>query len=358
MRDTLMNKINAVVLTVFALTFLNSSIGDEMMEKFVSNSSQTSTTEYWTTERMKHAIPYPVEKITGKRNTQPIELQPKKENSGTAEARLHNDNGGHIARYKNTQNMTKLPANQFNTILGSIYDYPPPQSTFNTYYNEYFEFPHTTVGKLFFTDSNGVDRVCSGAVIGNNAIVTAGHCVSDGQGKWNNKNVTFVPAYINGYAPYGKWEANSVWAINAWHNYKDYCRDIGGVTVSKNSQGKKISDLVGYLGYAWGYGTSQHWVQIGYPAASPYDGKWMIETFSSFSNSSTITCKDTSASKPVAHGTVQTDGSDGGPWIMSYKDGDYVNSVTSFYLAESPYEVYGPYFDSVVEKFLKKMREL
>ncbi len=82
-----------------------------------------------------------------------------------------------------------------NEMLG--YSYPPPHTTFNVptalYGTTSTLFPYRAIGKIFYTKSDGQNYVCSGSSIGGRAVLTAGHCVSDGKGKFHT-NWVFIPA--------------------------------------------------------------------------------------------------------------------------------------------------------------------
>ncbi len=141
------------------------------------------------------------------------------------------------------------------------YGYPPPFTRHNVI-PPYSLYPYRTVGKLFFRNG-GKSYVCSASSIGNYAIWTAGHCVHAGNGMasgWST-NVVFVPAYKNGTAPYGQWPAKNLWTRTAWYKNgipKGLCQDMGGAVLYPKS-GKKISQVVGWLGFAWDWSRVQHW---------------------------------------------------------------------------------------------------
>lgn len=61
------------------------------------------------------------------------------------------------------------------------------------------QFPYTAIGKVYFTMA-GVDYTCSGAAIGEHAVWTAGHCLSNGNATFHS-NWIFVPAYDSGATP-------------------------------------------------------------------------------------------------------------------------------------------------------------
>src|SRR4029077_14016668 len=97
----------------------------------------------------------------------------------------------------------------------------------------YTSQPTSTNGKVFFTEA-GVNYVCSGTALlsGNKSVVwTAGHCVNDGAGTFHT-NWEFVPAYVDGTAPYGVWTARTLLTTNAWATSEDFSYDNGAAVVN------------------------------------------------------------------------------------------------------------------------------
>lgn len=224
------------------------------------------------------------------------------------------------------------------------YNYPAPFTRFEVF-DDYRVYPYRSIGKLFFK-RGGRSYVCSAASIGGNAIWSAGHCLHAGNNQssgWST-NVVFVPAYKDGNAPYGQWKAKQLWVRNAWYkngNPNGLCQDMGGaILYPKNS--KKISQVVGWLGFAWNWSRYQHWCQFGYPAASPFNGKRLIENASSYAYNGSLSCSP----KPVGVGSDLTGGSSGGPWIIKFGTANYVNGCNSYRRSNKPQEMFSPYFNN------------
>lgn len=59
---------------------------------------------------------------------------------------------------------------------------------------EYSQMPYKAIGKIYFTRA-GMNYVCSGVANGNCTVITAGHCVSDGQGHYHS-NWIFKPGTL------------------------------------------------------------------------------------------------------------------------------------------------------------------
>jgi hypothetical protein len=242
------------------------------------------------------------------------------------------------------------------TPLAVGYDYPPPQTTFKVLSALYGSstdsvFPYMAVGRVFFSDATN-NYSCTGAAIGNRAVLTAGHCVSDGAGKFF-KNWVFVPSYKNGAAPYGKWSATEFLVFDAYHTDSEMGRDVAFAVV-KDISGKKLAQKVGFLGFKYNQTRILHWNMFGYPVGSPFNGKLLIETQASVSVTDT-SCKPSTSGA----GTRQTSGSSGGPWLKDFvPEGsgncNYANGVVSYHYTDEPYEVYTPFFDGQVNTLRAK----
>jgi V8-like Glu-specific endopeptidase len=211
-------------------------------------------------------------------------------------------------------------------------------------FNAYTLYPYVTIGKLFFKQY-GVYYVASASSMGNNAIWTAGHCVHAGNNipaGWST-NMVFVPAYRDGAAPYGQWPAKQLSTTTPWYsqgNPNGLCLDMGGASLFPNGAGKKISQVVGSLGFAWNYSRYQHWHSIGYPAAAPFTGGKMVTNQASFAYAETgLAC----TLKPNGIGSDMTGGCSGGPWILQFGTNNYINGHNSYRYSNRPLEIKSPY---------------
>lgn len=233
----------------------------------------------------------------------------------------------------------------FSPAAAGGYSYPAPFTRFTRIVKYSKEYPYKSVGKLFFTQY-GVNYVCSAASIGNKAIWTAGHCVHAGDNSntgWSY-NVVFVPAYFNGKGIGGTWRAQNLWVKSDWYTSADLGKDMGGAVLELRG-GKKVSQKAGWLGFAYvpssyGYMPIAHWFAMGYPAAYPFDGLKQVICAGSYAYSDT-----TFTPAPHAIGCDQTGGTSGGPWVLAFGNGSYLNGNMSYRYPGYPYELFSPYFD-------------
>jgi hypothetical protein len=219
---------------------------------------------------------------------------------------------------------------QSSALAANAQQVPPP----------YTSQPTSTNGKVFFT-MGGLDYVCSGTALlsGNKSVVwTAGHCVNDGAGTFHT-NWEFVPAYVDGTAPYGVWTARTLLTTNQWATSEDFSYDNGAAVVN-TSGGRALTDVVGGVGATFNYPRQQTYVSHGYPAAPPFNGERL------WTCTSPLQYDDTSGNPPtMGIDCDMTGGSSGGGWIV----GSNLYSVNSYGYSNQPNIMYGPYMDSVAQ---------
>jgi V8-like Glu-specific endopeptidase len=340
-----MIRLSAVLLS---LVLLGSSVlagqspkgdaGDAIISS-ASDPAWTAGTREWTAERMRNAQPMPLPAMEG--NRPEAQLKSVAEPTGPAG---FVPGGAPGEEWKKAEATFSEPA-AAPSPLG--YPYPPPYTRYEIFpvaWKTYKTYPYRTVGVLFFSQG-GSDWRCSASSIGNYAVWTAGHCVSDGAGTWST-NFLFIPAYAEGSKPcsWCQFTGSVAWTFTAWHNFGDFARDSGGVVLNTNS-GHKVSE-VGWLGFAWNWDRDQHWHQHGYPSESPFDGDRQIKCTSSHS-------VDDGSVSPATMGTGcdMTGGSSGGPWIKDFSGyagaSNYLNGNVSYYYIGWPEEYFSPYFDDM-----------
>ena len=115
--------------------------------------------------------------------------------------------------------------------------------------------------------------------------------------------------------------------------------DMAGAILHE-SAGKKISQRVGSLGFVYTLGRTLHWHSLGYPAASPFDGKTMHDCQASYAYDGTV-----SGIPPIAIGCDMTGGCSGGPWIYKLRSQNALNGNNSYRRNDRTEEMNSPYFD-------------
>lgn len=170
--------------------------------------------------------------------------------------------------------------------------------------------PLTAHGKVFFTD-NGVNYVCSGTALVGDVIWTAGHCVHAGPGAYFT-NFQFVPAYRDGAAPYGEFPATTLLTTTGWSATGQFGVDSGAAVPALNGSGQTLSAAVVERSITFNAPRNQSYSLYGYPAAKKFNGQRMRVCNTTWS-------RDDSSTSPAAMGVPcdMTGGSSGGSWITS-----------------------------------------
>lgn len=225
------------------------------------------------------------------------------------------------------------------------YSSSPPFTSYyvNNYTNTWQGFPWRATGRLFFQipGSTGTNS-CTASVAYGRAVWTAGHCVFTRGRGWHT-NMVFVPAYRNGYAPYGSFTVFSRNSLLGWTRDNNLAYDIGMVAVRDRSS-RKVSQWVGYLGYIYNAPATQMFHSFGYPVNLGNNGRYLIACAGA-----TYTRDSRPGPDPIGIGCDMTNGSSGGPWIIAYapfRSGavNYVNGVNSYGIQSRPNIMYSPYF--------------
>ena len=204
--------------------------------------------------------------------------------------------------------------------------------------NTQFYYPFRAAGRLFF-NIPGESAWCTAGLIKPAVIVTAAHCVANFGQQQFYSGWTFVPDYKNGNAPYGTYTAAQATVLTSYYTGTDPCAqsgvicqdDIAVIRLHKlNNQFP--GNVVGWFGYGWnGYSfnsNSQALItQLGYTenfvdgVEYALDGGNLQErtdsqgqTMSSLSNNTLI-------------GSLQSNGSSGGPWVVNLGDPPVLTNI-------------------------------
>jgi V8-like Glu-specific endopeptidase len=278
---------------------------------------QTSE-DYWTAERMRDAKPLPAPVPTISSTVTPFVTK-----TGTSVG--ENGKLPTINVAPDPQNLLFTPKEPVSSVGESLLQ-PQNVGTSGAYFTSSrlipltadLEYPYKTVGKLFFTKPGIGDYLCSGAVIKPRIILTAGHCVHNGNGNNNGfyTNFIFVPAYRDGTAPYQRWSGSYVVTTPDWYtgggnvpNPADYAM-IELADYSSGGTLQKIGDITGYLGYLTQNLIPNHATLLGYPSNLDNGEKMHQVTAGSFQSQQSLNV--------VEYGSDMGGGSSGGPWIQNF----------------------------------------
>ncbi len=230
----------------------------------------------------------------------------------------------------NFDNMDMQPAGP------GVSDAPCPASGYQWgYFHDNGAYPERVIGRLFFSDQTGATFVCSASLVERRTLLTAGHCVCDGAGSWYT-NFYFIPGYKDGAEPYGRGLVANLFAFTNYFNTGIWSHDIAMAILDSD-----MGNTLGWLGYSANRDpATQDWLQVGYPAADPFDGKWLVAVLSRMG----YRISGIGTPMPIAVGSILTQGASGGPWMVSDGEYLYANGVNSAKPVSCGETTISPYF--------------
>lgn len=198
-----------------------------------------------------------------------------------------------------------------------------------------------STGRVFFT-LDGTDYSCSGsAVAGASAsasvVVTAGHCVSDGAGRWATHWV-FVPGYRDGRQPFGGYPARRYFVAAGWAHGGNEDDDVAFVVVKTarvRGVTRTLAAAVGGQRIGFGYRGTLETV-FGYPSAPPYSGRRLDYCAGAL-------FPDPYGSADAGLNCSMTEGGSGGPWFSGFDPRTgrgTITGVTTFRYANNSLALY------------------
>lgn len=210
-------------------------------------------------------------------------------------------------------------------------------------------YPQTTNGKLVGKIPGVGVYSCSASVVhGKNrsTLFTAGHCVKDPGGPFATK-LQFAPAYDNGDAPLGIWDATDAFVQKQWGLKGNNNYDYAAIVLARR-QGQSVEDVAGSKGFATDINVKkQDYTAVGYPFNKGRTKRmWACDSpFGGFD-------PRPFRSGPTAFGIGcdMTEGASGGGWTIT---GGYLASVTSFGYKGLENHLFGPQFDKKADHMRK-----
>ena len=195
--------------------------------------------------------------------------------------------------------------------------------------------PYSVVVKLFMRFPAG-DYIGTGWVIGERAIISAGHCMYDHTlGGWAT-NVVAHARYHNGNEA-AEWVLTQRSALKEWVDTRNFEFDVSAGIAST-----PIRPITGKAGYIANQPADQApFLSVGYPGTStptfPFNGEEMWESTGGF--------QPPPWTGVVAMDNHMTGGCSGGPWFTSKPGGGPVAcGLNSFILDFPPNKMHSPYF--------------
>jgi hypothetical protein len=202
-------------------------------------------------------------------------------------------------------------------------------------HGRYGIWPRSVHGKLFFL-ANGNPQTCSGTVIQANVVATAGHCVSDGRGRFHD-NLLFCPQYYQeGRMPgTGCWAVENVVTSSHWHQRRDLDYDYACLVTrpTGTEYPGPIGERTGWAGVAFNIPSRQPIVQFGYPSNAPFAGDTIQQVIST-EWYEVDTSTGGQRSKYV--GSDLNGGSSGGGWFLSWRHPRYEYDDTDASIETDP----------------------
>ena len=228
------------------------------------------------------------------------------------------------------------------------------------------QHPSSSVGKVFFKIL-GFDLSCSATAVttagrwgrgSEQLILTAGHCLSDGDGNFAT-SLVFVPGYSDGAAPRGRWAATHLFTTQEWHYGQGlaFARDVAFAVVTGTGElaGANLSEVVRpipivftepYPMDALPYGLpprlGTEYTALGYPVEGFEDKQAR--------NVSRVDRVDSQFSPPpLGAPSAFTGGSSGGPWLWQHSSSTrhVVNGINA-YRYDGEERIYSPVLDDQI----------
>jgi V8-like Glu-specific endopeptidase len=135
------------------------------------------------------------------------------------------------------------------------------------------DIPWRSNCKLFYSKGNGYYSA-TGVLIDPLHVITAGHCVHQGNGGDWVSDMIVIPGYQDEIMPYGDAFGVSLYTWTGWKNQGSSDDDIGLIKLDR-----PIGAITGWYGYSYNnnlnFYIGNNFQSAGYPGAPPYDGELM-----------------------------------------------------------------------------------
>lgn len=209
--------------------------------------------------------------------------------------------------------------------------------------------PHynPAIGALFVDGSH----YCTASVVHSgpgDLLLTAAHCLHDGEGGDYATGISFAPGFHDGVAPYGYWDVDNPVVPDGWADSSDPDLDAGFATAHQPGNPKTLESVTGANTLAAGSGFVHQITLTGYPDTQ--------ET--------PVVCRGTTEQADTYQMRVDcpgfSTGTSGGPWVIDPDPATELGTVVGvigghLYGGDDPDTSYSSYFDSDVATLYRKM---
>lgn len=211
--------------------------------------------------------------------------------------------------------------------------------------------PNAGNGRLFGHINGLGDYSCSATVLdtaNGRVIFTAGHCVYDSRLGRFAKDLTFVPAYSDGTAPFGTWRWTKLITTRQWVLAGNSNFDYAAIKLEKLNA-TAIESVVGGRVLQTNVKRRQQYGAFGYPA-NHGAGERMWGCLSGYAGKDPRPFRQGRAA--TAMGCDMTAGASGGGWVNA---AGRLVSVSSFGYRGQPNVLYGPYLTAAARNIVRRV---
>jgi V8-like Glu-specific endopeptidase len=212
---------------------------------------------------------------------------------------------------------------------------------------------HTTlralrVGALFSSGSDG-NHFCTASVVnspGHNVLITAAHCINEGNGGGYRSDIVFIPGYADGNEPFGVWQPEKLIVDPRWASSSDENLDVGFI-VLKPLDGQNIQDVLGGDSLRIDPGFANVVRVTGYPSSA----------------SEPVTCINKTSQQSATQVRFNCggfpNGTSGSPWVTRFdsgtRRGDIIGVIGGYQAGGDTDSIsYSVYFNSDIEALYKQ----
>lgn len=196
------------------------------------------------------------------------------------------------------------------------------------------------VGALFIEGAH----YCTASVVDSaqgDVLLTAAHCIHDGEGGDYISGISFAPGYHDGIAPYGFWDVTDEAVAPSWAAASDEDLDVGFARAHQEGNPVTIESITGANKLLTGSGFDQRITLTGYP--DEYERPAVCQNTTS--QQSTYQLRVDCSGFPT--------GTSGGPWVINTDPktrlGTVIGVIGGFeYGGDDPDVSYSSYFDTDV----------